>query len=464
MTIRQRTLNLRHPARTLALLFLLLILAGGLLLHLPLSSRGEPVSWSTAFFTATSAACVTGLTVVDTATTYSFFGQLVLLALIQLGGLGYMLASTFLILLLRRGPALHDRLLLRDTLGPVNLGDTMQLVWRALVFTFAVELAGAVILASRFATEAGRSLPDAAWRGVFHSVSAFCNAGFDLFGGDAHGLPSLIAYRGDWVVNLVIAVLIMIGGLGFVVCEELRCWRRSSHKPLSLHARIVLAMSAFLVVGGMAIVLVTEWSNPNTLAELPWPEKLLTAFFQSVTLRTAGFATVNFGELRSFTLLVMGLWMFIGASPGGTGGGVKTTTFAAMLATMKATLQGQADAELFNRAVPAEVMDRAVVLVILSFGVVTAGIFVLTLTEPMALREAGMRENIFMSLQFEVLSAFGTVGLSTGVTPHLTEAGRLVIMALMFVGRLGPTTAAALLLVTRKPAKRSLPQGKIALG
>jgi trk system potassium uptake protein TrkH len=323
-------------------------------------------------------------------------------------------------------------------------------------------------LTARFITEPDRSFGDALWRGIFHSVSAFCNAGFDLFGADAHGLASLGAYRDDWLVMGTISALIIIGGLGFAVCLELgHRWRvrnQTRRQPFSLHTRLVLTMSFALTTLGMLAILVTEWTNSQTLGELGVPQKLLTAFFQSVTLRTAGFASVDFNNLRSITLLIMGLFMFIGASPGGTGGGIKTTTVAAMLATVRATLRNQPDAELFNRAVPQEVVFRAIVLILMAFGIVVSGIFVLTFTEPLAMREAGVRDNLFMKLQFEVLSAFGTVGLSTGITPALSEPGRFVIMVLMFLGRLGPTAVTTVLASTGKPLKRRLPQESLSLG
>ena len=455
----------RHPARTLLLAFLLAICVGGLLLGLPICSREAPQSWSTAFFTATSAVCVTGLVVVDTATTWTPFGQLVILLLIQVGGLGYMLASTLLFLIFRRDPALHDRLLLRETFGQITLRDTLQLALRAVRFTLAVELIGAIILTAHFMGEPERGFGEALWRGVFHSVSAFCNAGFYLFGQDVPGVAGLVVYQDDALVNFTVAALIIIGGLGFTVCQELWEFRRGTpRRPLSLHTRIVLFMTFWLVVGGTIILLATEWSNPKTFGPLSLPLKMMAAFFQSVTTRTAGFNTVDFGQLRSITLLVMGIFMFIGASPGGTGGGVKTTTFAVTGAAVNATLHGRPDIEITNRRIPTEVVLRALMLIFLSFTVIVAGMFILTFTEPTTLIQAGFRDNLFMKLQFEVLSAFGTVGVSTGITPHLTEAGRIVIMALMFIGRLGPTTVAMALSRRDAPPKHRMPSEKVSLG
>lgn len=452
----------RHPTRNLALLFLVLIGIGAVILRLPVSGGQGPVSWSTALFTATSAVCVNGLVVVDTSTAYSTFGQAIILVLFQLGALGYMLSSTLIFVFLRRETGLHDRILLRDTLGLVTLRDTWRLVLRAVLFTFCVELAGAVILAARFVTEPDYTFGQALWMGLFHSVSAFCNAGFDLFGVDANGSHSLGRFREDVTVNLTVAFLIITGGLGFVVCEELRRYKR--FKPLSLHARIVLTMSFWLTAMGAFAILITEWTNPATLAPLSLPGKFLASFFQSVTLRSAGLSTLDFGQMRSITLMAACLLMFVGASPGGTGGGVKTTTAAAVLVAVKASLLGRPDAEIWNRRLPLDVIYRAIMLLCLSFFIITAALFILTFTEPTALREAGIRDNIFMRIQFEALSAFGTTGASTGITSALSETGRSVIMVLMFLGRLGPTMVVSVIAASAGSVRRRLPEEKITLG
>jgi trk system potassium uptake protein TrkH len=325
-----------------------------------------------------------------------------------------------------------------------------------------VEAVGAVILTARFYQEAEHTLAEAAWRGIFHAVSAFCNAGFDILGRDVRS-GSLIGYRDDLVVNFTVAALIIIGGLGFAVCQELIYERRRVHR-MTLHSRIVLTMTFCLITLGTVSFLVTEWSNASTLAPLPLGNKLLVSFFQSVSFRTAGFATVDFANLRSITLLLGGILMFIGASPGGTGGGIKTTTFAAVLVAIKASLRGRRDAEIFNRRLDNDLVFRAMLLIFMAFGVIVAAIFALTFTEPDGLVQAGYKNSIFVGLQFEVLSASGTVGLSTGITPYLSEAGRIVVMALMFLGRLGPTTVAVAFAASEVRRKYRLPEEKVALG
>jgi trk system potassium uptake protein TrkH len=452
----------RHPARTLVFSFLVLVVLGALLLRMPFSVYGEPVSWSTAFFTSTSAVCVTGLAVTDTATTFSPIGQLIILLMIQIGGLGYMVASSLLFLLFGREPTLHERLLLRESFGHVTLKDTGRLLWRALRFALGVEAVGAVILTARFYQEAEHDLADAAWRGVFHAVSAFCNAGFDILGRDVRS-GSLIGYRDDVVVNFTVAALIIIGGLGFAVCQEL-LYERGRSRRMTLHSRMVLAMTFCLVVLGTVSFLLTEWSNANTLAPLPLGNKMLVSFFQSVSFRTAGFATVDFADLRSITLLLGGMLMFIGASPGGTGGGIKTTTFAAVLVAMTASLRGRRDAEIFHRRLDNDLVFRAMLLIFMAVGIIVTAMFALTFTEPEGLIQAGYKGTIFVDLQFEVISASGTVGLSTGITPQLSEAGRMVIMALMFLGRLGPTTVAVAFAASQARRKYRLPDEKVALG
>ncbi len=452
----------QHPARTLVLLFLIMILLGGMVLRLPICAQEGVPEWSTAYFTATSAACVTGLAVVDTATYWSPVGQVVILVLIQLGGLGYMLASTMLIVLFRRQPDLHSRLLLRETLGEVTLSDTLRLLRGAVAFTFTVEAVGALILLVRFAQEPGREPGEAAWWAVFTSISAFCNAGFDLFGRDYGPFGSLAGYRADWVVNLTVMALIIIGGLGFAVCLELLRFR--PRRLLSLHTRLVLGATGALILFGFLTILATEWTNRQTLGPMPLGEKVLVALFQSVTTRTAGFATVDFNHLRSITLMVMGVLMVIGASPAGTGGGIKTTTVAVTAAAVYASLRGHVEAEVFNRRIPIDVVFRALALIVLALAVLIAGTLILVFTEPAVIAAGGIRDNLFVRIQFEAMSAFATVGLSTGITPLLSEPGRLVIMVLMFIGRVGTITLANAWTVPGPPPKRHYPEERVPLG
>ena len=459
----------QNPARTLVALFLGFIALGTLLLMLPLSAQKEPLSFSAALFTSTSAVCVTGLSVFDVASTLSPFGQVVLLLLIQAGGLGWMLSSTLLLLLFGRELGLHDRLVLRDTFGQIALRDTKTLLFRALKFAFLIEGIGAVGLFLCFYFAGDGNVLRALWLGVFTAISAFCNAGFDLNGVGPNGEYSLMIFRSNVGVNFIVMALIVLGGIGFVACSEIWDWRQSLQKrerprPLSVSTKLVLWATATLILVGAVLFLVQEWGNPATLGKLGFGEKVLAALFQSVTLRTAGFATLDFGSMTSFALLFSGLWMFIGASPGGTGGGIKVTTFALMLLSVYATLRGREDVEIFGRRISSRDVSRALVLNVLAFSAVVAGTFAMTLTEPQALLKAGVTGNLFMKIQFEVLSALGTVGLSTGITGSVSEWGRFTLVALMFLGRLGPTTVATALLKSNSRAKRRLPESQLNLG
>jgi trk system potassium uptake protein len=451
---------IRHPGRTLVLMFLGLIAFGALLLYQPFSVRGEQLDWSSALMASSAAVCVTGLHTVETGTTFSFVGQLVLLVLIQVGGLSYMAASSLLYYLFRRQPTVHDRLLLRQTLGQVTLQDTQRVLFMGLKFALAVEAIGAVILTARFSLDPNRTLSEAIWFGIFHSVSAFCNGGIDLF--DVDGFSSLEGFRGDLVVNGVVMALVILGGLGFAVCYEIMHHRR--RRAWSLHTRIVLIASGALIALGAGVILLAEWTNPATLGPLPLGEKLLAGLFQSVILRTAGFSTIEIGDVRSITLLMIGIFAFIGGSPGGTAGGIKTTTFAVTLIAIYSSLACRHEPEIMERRLSNELIFRGLLIIFLSFGAIVVGIVLLTFTEPEALLRADTGGDIFMNLQFEVISAFTTVGLSRGITPHLTEMGRIVLMVLMVVGRLGPLTVATAWTAPGAAPRRHLPEENVSVG
>jgi trk system potassium uptake protein TrkH len=414
--------------------FAVAILLGTLLLSLPFAQAGGPLSPLDALFTATSAVCVTGLTVVDTGSRFSPAGQAVVLALIQLGGLGLMTFAVFVGVLLGRRVAFTDRMVIQDSMHHTPKAGLRRLVRYVLVFTLACEAAGALLLWLRFRGQ----LPsgEAAWQSVFHSVSAFCNAGFCL-------LPdSLVRYRGDLLVNLSITGLVIVGGLGFLVNMELRDQvlqrLRGRRAPLvTLHTRLALTVTAALLLGGMLVFLALEWDN--VLRGLPVEERLLASWFQSVTPRTAGFNTIDYGRASPDTLLVTIFLMFVGASPGSTGGGLKTTTFGLLVALVIARWRGRGRASVFRRTIPHAVMDRALTLTLLAWALVSMAIGLLVLTETHGLPFA-VAEPRFLALMFEAVSAFGTVGLSTGITSSLSPAGKLVLVALMFAGRVGPLT------------------------
>lgn len=395
------------------------------------AAHHKPVSFIDALFTITSAICVTGLTVVDTGTTFTLFGQLVILVTIQLGGLGVMTFSTFFIYLLGGKLSLGNRELLQETLSQAPMKNLKALLKTVFVATFIIEALGAILLALRWAREL--PWPTAIYYGVFHSISAFCNAGFALFANNMEG------HTGDFIVNFTLSSLIILGGLGFVVIFEILRKRAQAPRRLSLHARLVLLYSGLLIFGGMAFLFLFEYGN--ALKDLPWSAKLWGTYFQAVTARTAGFNTINLGLLSDASLFLIIILMFIGASPGSCGGGIKTTTFAILLSFIKARFHNLSDANLLGRRIPDETASKAIAISFFSLSLILFFTFLLVLVET-KLTSHQMSRGIFLELLFEVTSAFGTVGLSVNVTPTLSEVSRLLITFVMFIGRLGPLTVA----------------------
>jgi trk system potassium uptake protein TrkH len=423
------------PAVVILGSFAAAIAVGALLLSLPAAAT-ERLSVVDAIFTATSAVCVTGLTVVDTGSRLTAFGQVVVLLLFQAGGLGIMTVAMFVVLLLGRSVSFRDHMVIEDSMHHSPTAELGRLLRYVLAFTFVAEVAGAALLWLRWRNDfpAGRAV----YLSVFHAVSAFCNAGFSLFS------DSLVRYRADPHVNLVTTLLIVSGGLGFLVNMELRdqvVLRLKGRRPprLSLHSRIVLTVTASLLVFGMVGFLASE--SRNLLQGLPLSEKLLASWFQAVTPRTAGFNTVDYGHAATATLFFTIFLMFVGASPGSTGGGVKTTALGLLLLLLRARYRGRARAMAFRRTIPHAVMDRALSVVLLSWILTSAALLLLTATELGSAPHSGAPPD-FIQLMFETVSAFGTVGLSTGITPSLSPAGKMLIALLMFTGRLGPVTVA----------------------
>jgi trk system potassium uptake protein TrkH len=377
---------------------------------------------------------VTGLTVADTGTRFSPFGQAVILALIQVGGLGIMTFAVFVGVVLGRKVAFTDRMVIQDSMHHTPKAGVRRLVRYVLTFTLAVEAAGALLLWLDF--RHGFRAGEAVWHSVFHSVSAFCNAGFGLFP------DSLVRYRGDLLVNLVVTALIVVGGLGFLVNMELwdgaRARLRGGRAPLlTLHTRLALVVTVSLLAVGTIAFLLLEWDN--VLRGMPPMERLLAAWFQSVTPRTAGFNTVDYGRLSSDTLFLTVFLMFVGASPGSTGGGIKTTTLGLLFALVVARWRGRGRAAVFHRTIPHAVMDRALLITLLAGALVFLAIGLLVASETHGTPFVAA-DHRFLALMFEAVSAFGTVGLSTGVTASLSPTGKLVLIALMFAGRVGPLT------------------------
>lgn len=439
-----------HPGRLVVVAFAAFIALGTVLLWLPISqeSDADPVGGLDAFFTASSAVTVTGLTVVDTGATWSKFGELVILVMIQVGGLGIMTLAGVFSVFLNRKMGLSQGRLVSVEIGDKGLSEVKPLVRTLIVYTVITEAVIAVLLAFRFLIEGGHGILGSLYLAVFHSISAFNNAGFSVLDG------GLERYVDDWFLGLVVAAGFIAGGLGFPVVLDL--WDRWRHPHRwSLHTKLTMAMSSGLLAVGTAVLLVTEWTNPATLGPLSSADKALAAFFQSATARTAGFNTVPIGELRHASLLLMILLMVIGASSASTGGGIKTSTVLVVIRSTIAELRGDDEATLFHRRLPSDLQRHALALVIAALGTVGTATFLLSALLP---------DVAIQDLLFESASAFGTVGVSTGVTTQLDRASRLLIIALMFVGRVGPITFGSALLLRRNRRAYRYPEEQLLVG
>lgn len=407
------------------------ICAGAGLLMLPFSTVAG-VSLIDALFTATSAVCVTGLAVVDTGTVYTVFGQFVIMLLIQVGGLGVMTFTVVFFLYLGRKIPFRQRMIMQEVFAHTPRQDIYRVVKSIFVFTFLVEGAGALSLFLLWIPD--HTFFDSVRLAAFHSVSAFCNAGFGLF------QDNFMSYRGSAVLNLTICGLIVLGGIGFPVVYDVSEHFKKAKKGrprLSVQTKTVLTTTAFLIAAGMGLILWTE--NGNILKGVPWGERLWIALFQSVTTRTAGFNTVDIGQLTNPTLFTMMILMFWGASPGSTGGGVKTTTLAILSSFTWSRLRRRAYVNLFKKTVPHDTLSKSISLVVLSLGFIFTIFFLVLFSQEGLSGEVGARGE-FADYLFEVISAFGTVGLSTGVTPKLNVVGKLLIIAMMLIGRVGVLT------------------------
>lgn len=422
--------------------FALLVLGGTLALKLiPGLYVGEPLSWHDALFTSTSAVCVTGLIVEDTATFFTPRGQLVVLALIQLGGLGIISFTSLIIVALGRRMSLRHEALAGGSAEVAPNVARANLVRAVVRFTLGIEALGTVVLFLLWAP--GMGVREAAWHALFHSVSAFCNAGFSTFS------DSLIGFQRSPVTLMVVMALVVVGGIGFLTLEELnlRHEARKSERNfrLSIHTRIVLGTTGILLLVGWVLFTGFEWRY--TLNDLPLWAKLVNGLFLSVTPRTAGFNTIDYSQTTPATSFLTVLMMSIGGSPGSMAGGMKTTTVALIALLAWSRLRGRTVTSLWGRSVPEETIQRAVGLFVIAFGVMTVSIFVFTATE---FRGAG--SEAFISYMFEAVSAFNTVGLSMGVTHELSGTGKWATILLMFFGRVGPLTLAAALAKSRKQA------------
>ncbi len=418
----------RHAESVLAVGFLAVILLGTVLLALPVASRsGQSIGLFDSLFTSTSAVCVTGLVAVDTGTTFSLFGQLVLIVLIQVGGLGFMVFATMLMVMLGRKISIRGRMLIRESMNASSLSDLGSLTKLYLLLSLVIESVGTILLCLRFVPVFGWK--HGIWMALFHSVSAFCNAGFDLFGSYA----SLTAFSGDPLVLLTVAVLIILGGLGFsVILETIR--NRQGFRGLSLHTRIVLLTTLALLLTGTVFYWLVEGSNAETLAGYDEGKKILNAFFQSVTMRTAGFNSFDLSGFRDGSKLFSSFLMVIGASPASTGGGIKTTTVAALALLMISVVRGEKEINVARRRLPDDLTRRALAVAVLFLATLLTGTLVISLIE----NGSFTLEDIL----FEASSAMGTVGVSAAGTPNLSPASRAVLLPMMFLGRVGPLTLA----------------------
>ncbi len=420
---------------------------GTLLLALPIASTGAgSASFVDSLFTATSAICVTGLTTVDTPEHWTAFGHVVIMVLIQIGGIGIMALATLLALLVSRRLGLRMRLNTTAETKSLALGDVRRVLLGVARTSFVLEAAGAAVLAARFVSH-DESLGRAIWLGAFHAVSAFNNAGFALFS------DSLAGYSDDPFILGAVSVLVIAGGLGFPVLFELRReWR--APRRWSLHTKIVMSMSAALLVVGTVMFWALEWTNPRTLAPMSFAEKIGAGLFQSVQPRSAGFSTVNTGDLSPETLLGWDVLMFIGGGSAGTAGGIKVTTFAVLLFVIVAEIRGDRSASGFNRRIPLEAQRQALTVALLAVATVLVSVGMMLLLTPFALEQ----------VLFEVISALATAGLSTGITPEVGTAAQLLLTALMFLGRLGAITLASALALRSRPRMYDLPHERPIIG
>jgi trk system potassium uptake protein TrkH len=440
------------PPQLLALHIGGLIIAGTLLLALPVAAApGRHLSVLNALFTSTSAVCVTGLIVVDTARDFSLFGQVVVLLLIQAGGLGYMTISTLIAVALGKRVTLQERLTLQEALNIHTREGLLRFAFLVFRFTLVLEIAGAAVLAVRWMPQFGTAR--ACYLGLFHAVSAFNNAGFTLFA------DNLMSWRADLTVNLVITTLVICGGLGFLVLSEVV--RRRRRAAISVHTKFTVTLTAILLIAGTLAIFTLERGNPQTLGSLGTGEAWLASYFQAVTPRTAGFNTLDIGRLTAPTLFVVMLLMFIGASPGGTGGGIKTTTFGITMTALWSTVRGKKEPSIFGRRLGPDLVARAFFISLTAFLAVNAIAWLVLLAE---------RKDLLGTL-FETTSAFGTVGLSmspvgsgVSLSGSFAAVGKLLEVAMMYLGRVGPLTLAVALAGGAERVRMRYPEAKVLIG
>lgn len=436
--IRNKSMN---ATRIVAGGFAFIILVGAVLLTLPIAARdGQSTNFLHCLFTATSATCVTGLIPLDTYLHWTLFGQLVLLVLIQLGGLGFMTIITMVSFVLHRRIGLSERLIMVSTLNLNDMDGVVRVVRHALIGTFLLEGAGAVLLAIRFIPQFG--VAGGIWRGIFHAISAFCNAGFDLVGGKFGAFSSMEGYSADPYVLVILMCLIVVGGLGFFVWEDVV--RHRSFRKISLYSKMVLGITGILILGGAAFFFSVEYYNPATIGDMPIWQKALNSVFQSVTLRTAGFASFDQGGLHQSSLALSCVLMLIGGSSGSTAGGLKTVTVAVLLLGLRAGLTGREQVTFRGRSISYRRVLNAMTLALIMLFLFLLGSISISIVEGVP----------YLNAAFEVASALGTVGVSTGLTPHLQPFSEVLLLLLMYLGRVGVFSVSVAFLTRSQAASK----------
>ncbi|MDQ0113440.1 TrkH family potassium uptake protein [Paenibacillus harenae] len=439
------------PPQVMLFGFVVIIMIGAQLLSRPFSYTGDQqISYLDALFTSVSAACVTGLTILNTGIHFSTFGQIVVIILVQIGGLGFMTMATLFALLFKKKISFRERLVLQESMNYGSTEGVVKMVRKVLLYALCIELSGAVLLSSYFMLE--MSAGQALYFGVFHSISFFNNAGFDLFGQFPERAGSLIHYVEDPFVNIVSMLLIFFGGIGFIVISELLTYPKN--RKFSLHSKVVLSVTGILTFVGAVVIFLLEFSNPLTLQPLSATGKTLGSLFQSITARSAGLSTIDPSMLREVTQFFLIILMFIGAGPGSTGGGIRVTTFAILVGAMVAMIRGKEDIVLFRYRIAKQQIHQAIMLTMISFAIICSAAMLLSITET----------GSFLAILFEATSAYCTVGMSSGLSSHLSTPGKVIIMLLMFVGRLGPVTLAFALNSRSKKELYRFPEGKITIG
>lgn len=446
--------------RLIALGFLAVILLGSLVLYLPISSApGQTTSYIDALFTATTSVCVTGLVTVPTYSHWSLFGLVVIIVLIQIGGLGVVACSTLLMVALRRKITMKERILIQDAYNTDNLKGLVVLIERIVKGTFLVEGIGAICFAFQFVPEFG--LAKGIGISIFHSISFFCNSGIDII-----GEVSLVPYVGNPIINFTTMGLIVVGGIGFGVWWDIlhvvkeafakKKYRNHLFRKLTLHSKLAISTTFFLLVIGTVLIFVLDYNNPKSLGELPLGQKIMASMFQSVTTRTAGAATILQQNLTDDSALISIILMFIGGSPAGTAGGIKTTTFALLIFSTYAVIKGKKDTEIFNRKVSSDNVRTGIAVIVLGAAVLLVGTMLVSYIEEFSL----------LDVMYEATSAFATVGLTRGITPFLQPISKFILMVLMYIGRIGPITMATAFAAKRHSMgnMRELPEKRVLVG